>query len=86
MKIKKINPIARLMAYNRRRKQVLPNKKKYDRKKEHEKLWYNSLIKVEKHEKNTMRTHYLVRDWWSKKQLIELRDFINETIKEKGDD
>jgi|TARA_Y100000114_G_C11690556_1_gene293346 hypothetical protein len=33
MKIKKINPIARLMAYNRRRKQVLPNKKKYDRKK-----------------------------------------------------
>ena len=32
-----------------------------------------------------MRTKYLVRDWWSKKQLIELRDFINETIEERGD-
>ena len=66
-------------------KDEMGNGFQYD-KKEHEKLWYNSLIKVEKHEKNTMRTHYLVRDWWSKKQLIELRNFINETIKERGDD
>ena len=46
-------------------KDEMGNGFQYD-KKEHEKLWYNSLIKVEKHEKNTMRTHYLVRDWWSK--------------------
>ena len=46
---------------------------------------YNSLQVVQPHEKNTMRTKYLVRDWWSKKQLIELRDFINETIEERGD-
>ena len=24
-----------------------------------------------------MRTNYLVRDWWSNKQLFELRNFIN---------
>ena len=51
--------------------------------KEHEKLSYNSLLNVEKHEENTMRTNYLVRDIWNKKQIIELRDFINEEIKNK---
>jgi len=30
-----------------------------------------------------MRTNYLVRDIWNKKQIIELRDFINEEIKNK---
>jgi|TARA_R100001509_G_C4793107_1_gene190462 hypothetical protein len=32
MTIKPINPIAKAMAHNRRRKQVVPNKKKYSRK------------------------------------------------------
>lgn len=32
--IKRINPIARAMAHHRKRKQVVPNKKKYDRKNE----------------------------------------------------
>ena len=32
MTIKPINPIAKAMAHNRRRKQVVPNKKKYNRK------------------------------------------------------
>jgi len=54
----------------------------YDEK-EHEKLEYNSLLNVEKHEENIMRTNYLVRDVWNKKQIIELRDFINEEIKNK---
>jgi len=49
----------------------------------HEKLSYNSLLDVGKHEENTMRTNYLVRDIWNKKQIIELRDFINEEIKNK---
>ena len=52
---------------------------------DHSDTQYNSLQVVEPHEKNIMRTKYLVRDWWSKKQLIELRDFINETIEERGD-
>ena len=54
-------------------------------KSEHSDTQYNSLQAIQPHEKNTMRTKYLVRDWWSKKQLIELRDFINETIEERGD-
>ena len=31
--IKRINPIARVMLQNRRAKQVIPNKKRYERKK-----------------------------------------------------
>ena len=63
-------------------KDEMGNGFQYDEK-DHEKLEYNSLIKVEKHEKNTMRTNYLVRDVWNKKQIIKLRDFINEEIKNK---
>ena len=63
-------------------KNEMGNGFQYDEK-EHEKLEYNSLIKVEKHEKNTMRTKYLVRDVWKKKQIIELRDFINQEIENK---
>jgi hypothetical protein len=54
-------------------------------KSEHLEVRYNALTKVETHEKNTMRTKYLVRDWWSKKQLFELRNFINDTLAERGD-
>jgi len=63
-------------------KDEMGNGFQYDEK-EHEKLEYNSLLNVEKHEKNIMRTNYLVRDVWNKKQIIELRDFINEEIKNK---
>ena len=52
-------------------------------KKNMKKLSYNSLLNVEKHEENTMRTNYLVRDIWNKKQIIELRDFINQEIENK---
>jgi len=31
--VKKINPIARFLAFNRKRKQVIPGKRKYNRKK-----------------------------------------------------
>lgn len=44
---------------------------------------YNSLQVISTHEKNIMRTKYLVRDWWTTKQLEELRDFINETLIER---
>jgi len=38
MRIKPINPVARIMAHNRRRTatQVVPNKKQYNRKKEND--------------------------------------------------
>ena len=65
-------------------KNEMGNGFQYDEK-EHEKLAYNSLIEVEEHEKNIMRTNYLVRDIWNKKQIIELRDFINEQIENKED-
>ena len=32
--IKRINPVAKAMAHNRKRKQIVPNKKKYNRKKD----------------------------------------------------
>ena len=54
-------------------------------KKEHEKYGYNYLMNVENHERNTMRTHYLIRDIWSKKQLIELKEFLEEQISERED-
>lgn len=53
-------------------------------KSEHLEVKYNALTEVEIHEKNTMRTKYLVRDWWSNKQLFELRTFINDTLSERG--
>jgi len=52
---------------------------------EHSEVQYNSLLAVEPHEENTMRTNYLVRDWWSDKQLTELRDFITSTLQSRKD-
>jgi len=34
MKVTRINPVAKAMAHSRRRTSVMPNKKKYNRKKE----------------------------------------------------
>ena len=50
---------------------------------EHSEVQYNSLLAVEPQEENTMRTNYLVRDWWSDKQILELRDFINSIIESR---
>tara|TARA_S200002703_G_scaffold94129_2_gene81264 strand:+ start:384 stop:608 length:225 start_codon:yes stop_codon:yes gene_type:complete len=63
-------------------KNEMGNGFQYDEKK-HKELSYNSLLHVEKYEENTMRTNYLVRDIWNKKQIIELRDFINQEIENK---
>jgi len=52
-------------------------------KSEHIKVEYNALTQVEPHEKNTMRTKYLVRDWWSDDQIVELRDYINSIIESR---
>ena len=34
MVVRPVNPVAKAMAQNRRRQQVVPNKKRYDRKKD----------------------------------------------------
>ena len=52
---------------------------------EHKELSYNSLTTVDKHEENTMRTNYLIRDIWNDKQIIELRDYINSIIESRSE-
>ena len=52
-------------------------------KSEHLEVKYNALTEVETHEKNTMRTKYLVRDWWSDDQIVELRDYINSILESR---
>ena len=52
-------------------------------KRKHEYFHYNSLDKVSKHELNTMRTTYLIRDWWNLDQLKELKEFLDGEIAER---
>ena len=54
-------------------------------KKQHKEFEYNSLIQVEPHEKNLMRTYYLIRDIWNKKQILELKEYIDQHLKESED-
>ena len=65
-------------------KQEMGNGYQYNEQ-EHQELSYNSLLTVVKHEQNTMRTNYLVRDIWSNKQIIELRDYINSIIESRSE-
>ena len=65
-------------------KQEIGNGYQYNEQ-EHQELSYNSLLTVGKHEQNTMRTNYLVRDIWSNKQIIELRDYINSIIESRSE-
>jgi len=51
-------------------------------KKQHKEFEYNSLIQVEPYEKNLMRTYYLIRDIWNKKQILELKEYIDQHLKE----
>jgi len=51
---------------------------------EHSEVQYNSLISVKPQEENIMRTYYLVRDWWDKNDLIKLRNYIDEQIRERN--
>ena len=52
----------------------------------HEEWSYNTLIKVKPEEKNTMRTNYLIRDIWKYEQLLELKKFLNNIIRERKAD
>tara|TARA_R100001443_G_scaffold1396_2_gene5212 strand:- start:212 stop:700 length:489 start_codon:yes stop_codon:yes gene_type:complete len=51
--------------------------------KDHMENEYNSLEKFEEHEKNLMRTFYLIRDVWTYKQLIQLRNVLDDIIEDK---
>ena len=51
--------------------------------KDHMENEYNSLEKFEKHEKNLMRTFYLIRDVWTHRQLIQLRNVLDDIIEDK---
>jgi|TARA_R110000796_G_scaffold249849_1_gene378111 hypothetical protein len=51
--------------------------------KDHKKLQYNSLAKVKPHEKNTMRTCYLIRDVWTNEQVLTLFDYITFVTEER---
>ena len=53
--------------------------------KKHKESEYNYLMNVEPYEKNTMRTHYLIRDVWNKKQVEELEWFIDDILKARGE-
>jgi len=65
-------------------KQEMGNGYQYNEQ-EHKDLSYNSLMTVDKHEENTMRTNYLIRDIWNDKQIIELRDYINSIIESRSE-
>ena len=65
-------------------KQEMGNGYQYNEQ-EHRDLSYNSLMTVDKHEENTMRTNYLIRDIWNDKQIIELRDYINSIIESRSE-
>tara|TARA_R100001163_G_C4885293_1_gene80755 strand:+ start:167 stop:478 length:312 start_codon:yes stop_codon:yes gene_type:complete len=53
--------------------------------KEHNDNEYNSLIVIDEHETNTMRTKYLIRDIWDKDTLVELKDYLDDIIQDKID-
>jgi len=50
---------------------------------EHEDFAYNSLEKPEEHEKNLMRTLYLIKDVWSRQQNQELKEFLELHLEEE---
>ena len=52
-------------------------------KRKHQEFHYNFLEKISKHERNTMRTKNLIRDWWNLKQLKDLKEFLDDQIQDR---
>ena len=50
---------------------------------EHNDNEYNSLVVIDGHETNTMRTKYLIRDVWDLEQLVNLKIHLDDIIKER---
>tara|TARA_R100001015_G_C4548249_1_gene110716 strand:+ start:299 stop:514 length:216 start_codon:yes stop_codon:yes gene_type:complete len=50
---------------------------------EHNDNEYNSLIVIDEHETNTMRTKYLIRDVWDMDKLLDLKNHLDDIINER---
>jgi len=50
---------------------------------EHNDNKYNSLVVIDEHETNTMRTKYLIRDVWELEELIDLKIHLDDIINER---
>ena len=50
---------------------------------EHNDNEYNSLVVIDGHETNTMRTKYLIRDVWELEKLIKLKIYLDDIINER---
>jgi hypothetical protein len=50
---------------------------------EHNAYQYNSLITLNEHERNTMRTKYLIRDIWDMDKLLDLKKHLDDVISER---
>ena len=50
---------------------------------EHNDNEYNSLVVIDEHETNTMRTKYLIRDVWELEELIDLKIHLDDIINER---
>lgn len=53
--------------------------------KDHMENGYNSLIwdKIPSHEKNVMRTFYLIRDVWDRERKLKLKNFLDNNLNEE---
>ena len=49
---------------------------------EHNDNEYNSLVVIDEHETNTMRTKYLIRDVWDMDKLLDLKNHLDDIILE----
>jgi len=47
---------------------------------EHDDNQYNSLVVIDEHEENTMRTKYLIRDVWDMEKLLDLKKHLDNII------
>ena len=52
---------------------------------EHNDNEYNSLVVIDEHETNTMRTKYLIRDVWDRDKLVDLKNHLDDIILERKD-
>jgi hypothetical protein len=50
---------------------------------EHDENQYNSLVVIDEHETNTMRTKYLIRDLWDINKLLDLKNHLDDIILER---
>ena len=52
---------------------------------EHNDNEYNSLVVIDEHETNNMRTKYLIRDVWDMDKLVDLKNHLDDIILEGKD-